>query len=232
MLLGFPLGSRDIHLLPQAQAIIQDGLADYVELHLVDAGSWDIIAPWFDIVGVIHAKDSYEEMVWASQVAEQWSIPWVFHGGYTMNPQFIEDVRKEHVKEFENNISKTWALVENSPRRGWGGEYFVATDVESILAYGTGFCLDASHAIKAGGWSLLMKFLELNPAHFHITDGDSKVAYEKEHMPLGKGNYPLRDIQQVLPDTARITIESERNSKNSLKEIIADLKYWRRLCGL
>jgi sugar phosphate isomerase/epimerase len=98
--------------------------------------------------------------------------------------------------------------------------------------YDMGFCLDVSHALKAGGWGLFLDLLELKPAHFHITDGDIKEVVEKHHMPLGKGNYPLRSIRDVIPLTARITIEPNRRPSDSLDIVIDDLKYWREICEL
>ena len=98
----------------------------------------------------------------------------------------------------------------------------------------TGFCLDIGHAIcAANGFKLnrdsfIDRMMSLKPSMFHLTDGISADVYDK-HLHFGKGDLNIKDILRTIPDKARITIETIKDSKKDLNDFEKDVKYLKRM---
>jgi len=97
-----------------------------------------------------------------------------------------------------------------------------------------GFCLDIGHAAcsaKAYNFfylDYLKKFLALGPEMFHLADGDVENLTD-DHRHIGEGNFDIRKILNLLPLNVMITIETNKNSKESLTDFRKDIEMIRAI---
>ena len=94
---------------------------------------------------------------------------------------------------------------------------------------GVGFCLDIGHAfcaansISANPYDYLREFMMLKPKMFHLTDGDINNPID-EHRHIGQGNYNLLRILGLLPESAIITVETDKDDKQNLLDYEKDIE--------
>lgn len=131
-------------------------------------------------------------------------------------------------------------LLENKPYLPIGGlpRRLVGStpdEIRSVLAEaGCGFCLDIGHMVvsanahRADWRSWFGDFLSLRPAMFHLSDlkDDSIV---DQHLHFGDGALPLGMILARLSSEARISIETQRNSKTNLNDFVEDVRMLKKV---
>jgi hypothetical protein len=59
---------------------------------------------------------------------------------------------------------------------------------------------------------------------FHLSDGNFKGIFDS-HLNFGKGTFPLKEIVTFIPENAFLTIETEKNYKDTLKDFVSDVNY-------
>ena len=95
-----------------------------------------------------------------------------------------------------------------------------------------GFCLDIGHAIcsanakKVEPFEYLKRFMKLNPIMYHLTDGDYESIYDR-HAHFGTGNYDIEKFSSILPEDCFVTIETLKDSGESLSDFEADIRWLR-----
>ncbi len=92
-----------------------------------------------------------------------------------------------------------------------------------------GFCLDIGHCFCSANakniqpYQYLKEFLALQPRMFHLVDNDITNSIDK-HLHFGQGNYDIEKILNLLPDNAKITLETTKDSKENLDDFVKDIK--------
>jgi len=231
----------------EAKKLHAQGWFDYVELYVVP-GTLETLAQWakLDIPFTIHAPHFAHGFNLAKKEKEQSNLKIynevkafadelnpdyiIFHGG-------IDGCIKETARQLAA-FNEPRALIENKPFKAipnkMGGEFCRGYNPEEIKFVidkaGCGFCLDFGHATCAGRslqQDLLPEFLELKPKMFHITDLEDSE-YDS-HLHFGAGVLNIKGLLQTLPENAKITIETNKNSKENLDDFIEDIKWLRNL---
>ena len=117
-----------------------------------------------------------------------------------------------------------YALVNNLICNGHSPE-----EIKFIMENAkVGFCFDIGHAICSANaqrknvFNFLNDFKKLNPKLYHLTDNDFYGIYD-EHRHFGQGNYDLKKIIKLFHDNCLITVETDKNFQNSLKDYKDDI---------
>ena len=154
----------------------------------------------------------------------------IVHAGYGHKKENLEETARQFKLFNDNRI-----IIENLPYYDNNGDYLHGNTAEEIAFVmnesGCGFCFDFSHAICAA-LSLninietqLKNFFDLNPAVYHICDGDLSVAYDS-HLHFNDGNYPLAHfLNDFTADNAYITIETGKGLEQHADLRIRDYQY-------
>ncbi|MCL5018834.1 MAG: sugar phosphate isomerase/epimerase [Candidatus Pacearchaeota archaeon] len=83
------------------------------------------------------------------------------------------------------------------------------------------FCFDINHALQGknfnGKYNFIKKYIELNPAHYHI--GGQTFTERKEHLCLENSELDLKKILSYYPADAEITLETEVDVEKTKKDI-------------
>lgn len=154
----------------------------------------------------------------------------VIHGGIDGN---IEETAKQL-----SELNEPRGLIENKPfialPNRMNGEFcrgYSPDEIKIVMDIANcGFCLDFGHAICAANslgeeiYTYCENFMKLKPKMFHLTDNqDIKSPYDS-HLHLGTGELNLEKIKKILPDSAIITLETVKNSKENLDDFVEDSK--------
>ncbi len=140
-------------------------------------------------------------------------------------------------------LNESRALIENKPfvalPNRIGGEYCRGYNIDEIkTAIDTakcGFCLDFGHAICAANslnqdpYEYIEEFLKLNPQMFHLTDIEDITSIYDSHPHLGEGELDIARILKLIPNEAKITVETIKNSKTDLDDFINDFEVLKRI---
>lgn len=96
---------------------------------------------------------------------------------------------------------------------------------------GAKFCLDFSHAIcganscKRDIYEVLGEFKALNPAMYHLCDGDV-ASTNDSHLHFGEGNYDLkRLVLEYTVEDGLITMETGHGIPQDVKPWLEDIAY-------
>ena len=136
-------------------------------------------------------------------------------------------------------INDSRIVIENKPYFALDNNLicngYSPQEIEFIMKNAqVGFCLDIGHAIcsanaqKIEPFEYLNEFNKLKPMLYHLADGDFNGIYD-EHVHLGKGSYNFRKILELLPQGCCLTIETDKNFKESLQDFEQDVKLLRKL---
>lgn len=250
MKLGLKLWSTNEYYFILAQEIAKKGLCDFIELFYVP-GSMESLNIWqkINIPIVIHAPHTVSGLNPADKNAysknkelEEESIKFA----ESLNAEFVifhpgmKGTADEAIRQI-NTFGKTRKiLIENKPYHGITDPLLLCRgsnpkEMGYLLEHThAGFCLDVGHAICAANslnrdiFEFLDEFLLLNPVLFHLSDGNVDSSYDA-HTNLGKGNYPLKSILKKIPNNSKITLETQKNSKEDLKDYEEDVFYFMEL---
>ena len=236
--------NTDVYL-HEAERLYVDGIFSYVELYVVP-GTLECLPTWkkLQIPFLIHnahfmqhfnladrecAKSNrkiYEE---TRRFADALNARWIiFHGGTNGT---IEETARQ-LKSF----SEPRALIENKPYcamvdNGTLCRGATPEEIQFVMREtGCGFCCDISHAFCAANYLqkdsfvFFSELLKLQPVMFHISDNDSHSRFDR-HYHLGQGSLDLKRILSLCPEDARITIETQKDSADSLQDFLTDCEY-------
>lgn len=138
----------------------------------------------------------------------------------------------DNTLEFLDKINDPRILIENMPKLGLDNEHMVGyapEQIKELMGNKFGFCLDFGHAIKASVSlnrnykEVLLEFMKLKPAMFHLSDGNTGNEKD-EHLSLGKGNFDLSILLDFIAqsESEMVTLETPRNN---LKDDEENIKY-------
>ena len=246
---GLKLWSINKNYVDEAIRLYENGFYDYIELFAVPGSYQDFIGIWkkLNIPYVIHAahsakglnlakKEMFSENVVLANEAKKFADELdaeiiIFHPG-------VDGQIEETVSQL-NKIYDSRIVVENKPYYGIYDNLIcngsLPEEIEFVLKNtGVGFCLDIGHAIysanakKIDKINILRKFLKLNPKIFHISDGDWNGTYD-DHKHLGEGSFDYKKIFSILSDQVIMSIETEKNFENSLRDFEKDINFLRKM---
>jgi deoxyribonuclease IV len=243
--LGLKLWSINKNYIKEAVRLYEDKVYEYIELYVVPDTYKEYIEIWknLQIPFVIHAPH-YEHGMCLSNSEKEYKNKGlaveafnyadmlnadivIFHSG--MNGKIEETARQIKLLQ-DKRIT-----IENKPYYGLNNSGICngssPEEIKLVIQEtGCSFCLDIGHAICAANAhkqdpiKYLAKFIKLNPQMFHLTDGDYKGIYDT-HKHFGQGNFPLKEILQLVPKNSTITNEAYKDSKDSLEDFCEDVKY-------
>jgi len=145
-----------------------------------------------------------------------------------VHPGVIEKGNKncnlENAVNFFKEINDGRILIENLPFHKNEISLCQITDEIKYFIQETNmlFCFDINHAIASfgqinGDFNFIEKYLELNPAHYHI--GGQNLKTMEDHLHLFDSNLPLEKILKYYPFDAEITLETGVDAKKVEKDV-------------
>ena len=252
MFLGLKLWSinTDAYLC-EARRLHAEGGFDFIELYIVP-GTVDTLPQWkaLGIPFTLHAphfahgmnlakrekdvenRKKYEEVKHFADYLNASRI--VFHGG-------VEGAIEETARQLDA-FQEPRALIENKPYRAlpnMGGKFCRGHSPEEIRYVveqcRCGFCLDFGHAVCAAAsmgqeaYGIIDEFQKFKPTYFHLSDVENLASEYDTHPHLGTGVLDIPKILTALPSNSRVTIETVKNSPETLDDFIEDIKWIRHL---
>lgn len=237
----------------EAKRLYEMGVYDYIELYIVP-GSTETLPKWqslnvpfnlhcphfahgFNLSDPsleAHNKKIFDEVrAFADGLKAQFIV---VHGG-------IDGDIEQTAKQFKALNDKR-AIIENKPLdplpNNIGAKRCVGYSPEQIAFVKSetdcGFCLDFGHAVCAANsqniepYSYIDEFLALNPDMYHLTDINDMSSPYDAHPHISKGKLDIKRLLNLIPQGKNITIETEKNSKESLNDFIEDIKCLKTMC--
>lgn len=233
----------------EAIRLYNDGVFDYVELYVVP-DTLDRLDKWkkLDIPFIIHAphyahelnladpnKFEYNQKIYKQVERYREEL----NATYTIIHSGIEGNITEVIRQL-NIIKPQDFLIENKPYKAPLGEkkhcrgYNIEEISKVISETKCGFCLDVGHAICTANalnldpYNYLKMFNELAPKMYHLSDGFENSCTDM-HLHFGEGTYDFTKILNILNDNKRISIETNKKSKNNLEDFKEDIVYFKIL---
>ncbi|MDR0581181.1 MAG: sugar phosphate isomerase/epimerase [Holosporaceae bacterium] len=233
----------------EARCLRADGVFSYVELYVIP-DTLDTIWKWktLDIPINLHCphfmhgfnlaeqeKEEFNRTIYnqVKRFADELNAGYiVFHGGVDGN---IEETVRQ-LKAFH----EPRALIENKPykpRPEVGGKMCRGSTVEEVeyilTEIGCGFCLDIGHVIcsansqKLDHWKYIEEFNKLEPKAYHLTDNFDDQEYD-QHLHIGDGNFDIERILSFMRKDSKVTIETKKDYKDSLRDFEKDINALRK----
>ncbi|MBN1881988.1 MAG: TIM barrel protein [Deltaproteobacteria bacterium] len=248
--IGLKIWSINKEYFQPAQILISEGYCDFLEIYYVPGSSADYVSLWkkIDAPIFVHAphyshrvnlslrefeegnrKSLDEAITFAKRLDARGAI---IHGG---TGGTIDELIRQ-ISRFDRNT----LIIENKPVCGLNDAFCVGVtpeDIKTILdELGMRFCLDISHAIIAANTlgidalELIDSFISLGPTLYHLCDSytDGNVDH---HLNIGDGDYDFPALLSHIPKDAWITLETPKNKKPGLLDVIDDVQLLRHLCG-
>ena len=248
MLLGLKLWSINKGYIKPAQELIEKGYFQYIELFAVMNSFKDTIHAWqsINIPYIIHAPHSSGGINWADPKLRD-NNEKIIQESY-----LFADALKAHsiiihpgiggpIEESLTQLTKlndSRLCIENKPLALRVPVAAVGSTPEEIALIidktGFRFCLDIGHALCSANshnvdpLNYLQNFQALNPAMYHLSDGDIHGVRDL-HQHLGHGSYPLLQILSTLNTNLPISIETNKDYEDRLDDVIADVTLVRQL---
>jgi len=247
--IGLKLWSTNQNYIKEAIHLFEKGVYQYIELFAVPGSYEKFINLWksLNIPYVIHAPHSYVGLNPAKKEKRNENLKLI---NETM--RFANDLNVEiiifhpgvngEIKETAyqlGQIKDPRIVVENKPFLGLNDEICNGSTLEEIKFVidkaKVGFCFDIGHAINSANYQkiehfkYLNEFNKLQPKIYHLTDGDFNGVYD-EHKHLGKGSYDIkRIVVEILPTDCLITVETNKNFKDSLRDFEEDAYFLKNI---
>ena len=239
---GLKLWSTNGNYIDSALSLYKSGVYSYIELFVVPGTFDDFARLWtgLEIPFIIHAphfdkgvnlakKENLEvnllhaaETIKFANALKTDTI--IFHPG--IEGDVTETVNQLHI------INDPRIIIENKPYFGFHDVVCVGSSPEEIkfimVNADVGFCLDIGHAICAANaravdaMEYLVQFLALTPRMYHLTDGRFDSMYDR-HDHIGKGDYNIANIVNLMPLASKVTVETEKNSTENLDDFVEDI---------
>lgn len=246
---GLKLWSTNENYVKEAVRLYEKGIYQYIEIYMVPGTEKKMIDMWkgLNIPYVVHAQHFREGLNLAKKEAEDINRRLIDETrkfadslsaeNIIVHPGIAGDI-KETARQLKE-INEPRLLVENKPYYAlFDGLVCNGTTPEEIgfvmKEAGIGCCLDVGHAfcaargLKKEPLEFLKEFLNLKPEMFHLTDGDYESVYDR-HDHIGKGNYDIHAVLKLIPKGKRITVETVKDSKESLADFEEDILLLERL---
>lgn len=247
--IGLKIWSTNDFYAKPARELFNLGYCQYIELYAYPGSFKDTRALW-NRLGVpfnIHAPHFSEGMNLAKKENEKNNLIMaeealrfadllkaeqvVFHPG-------VEGDISETIRQLKQ-IGDKRIVIENKPYISVDGKYvcngYSPEDIQRVSAEaGVGICLDFGHAIcaanslKKNPLEYVHAFMKLNPALFHVNDSDYQSPIDSHKLHLGQGSFPLQELIGMIPDGARVTSETVKNSTEDLDDFRTDAEYLKR----
>jgi len=248
--IGLKLWSTNSSYINSASELYNKGYFDYIELYSVPDSFNEYITLWksLQIPYIIHAphytsglnfadsgklKNNLKLADEARRYADE------LHSGFIIFHPGVNGEIEETISQL-NRLREDRILIENKPHRGLHNELCVGhspDEIKKIIAEcHTGFCLDFGHAVYSANakniepLEYITLFLELNPDMYHLSDGDYSGIHDR-HDHLGEGNFPLKQMIQLLEDGRMVSIETVKNYSDNLDDFVADYNFLSKLMG-
>jgi hypothetical protein len=236
MKIGTACGSNDLKMVPFFKKLNEEGLLDFLELHIKPNITVRQVQQWREIftkdneffVTHIHPENgdrgNYVEKYMNIAVDVSTICPF---DSIVFDPGIVGDSFKG--KEKNPKLSLEWILEENMPYKTSFGDECVSYMPSEMPCF---FTFDISHAwitanqLKLDNRKLVKDFFDEMPQHFHVTDCKG----ETDHLLLGTGEIDWSYVVPLFPNDATITIETDNITKTRKEDIVKDLTFFRRLC--
>lgn len=245
---GLKLWSNNDNYLKDAVRLYEKGIYQYIELYMLPGTEKMMVEMWkgLDIPYVVHAPHFMAGLNLAKREQKEINFKLIDETRRFADELAAEDIivhpgiegdiieTAQQIKE----INEPRLLVENKP-------YYAIVDdlicngttpkeIEFVMKEaGIRCCLDIGHAfcaargLKKEPMEFLEGFLNLKPEMFHLTDGDYDSVYDR-HDHIGKGNYDIKKIVSLVPTGKMVTVETVKDSKESLADFEEDIAYLKR----
>jgi endonuclease IV len=242
MQIGLKLGSKDKMYTQDILSLYEQGYFQYIELFAVPESFDDIIEYWkqFAIPFVMHAPHSFAGMNLSlkeqrnnnrKKLQETFRFADSLHAEYIIFHFGVDGDIEESIYQLRP-FADSRCLIENKPIKGLNNEKCIGS-IPSEIKHITnelhiGFCLDFGHAICAANsqkqepLTLIKEFRALNPAMYHLTDGNYTSEYDS-HLHYGQGTFPIEELLQLVPDMVKLTNEAKHGSNESLDDFREDI---------
>ena len=247
--IGLKLYSTNNRYLKEAAELHDKGIYEFIEL-LPVPGSWAgtqslwkrlripfiVHAPHFSLGVNLGRQELFNKNMEAAKETLKFADALdaahiVFHPG-------TEGDIRESARQLKV-INDPRVLVENKPYKTIDGRFRCIggshEEIKLIMdTAGTGFCLDIAHAISYAKnigedwYDYLLGFLTMKPTMYHVSDGDINSGTDT-HEHIGLGNYPWEMILPLIPAGSLVTLETKKESKESLADFRTDACKYRRL---
>ncbi len=250
--LGLKIWSINQESFTKLAEFLSDGLIDYVELYIVP-GTFDGVKLEIlkDVPVIFHApnynhgfsitnKDmTYHESIKTIRRFTEFfgKNKIIFHPGYVLDKK--RDTVQSLVMNIKGLMPELDIILENVPAVGYENNIPLVISRpeeyrEVLDKTGCRFCLDIGHAIAASNthgrkmMGFVRDFLGLGPYMFHLSDSRKDKEVD-EHLHLGDGDLPLRDLVRQIPEGAYLSLETPKTDFLNLSEDLENLKKLRRL---
>lgn len=245
---GLKIWSNNENYVKEAIRLYEKGVYQYIEIYMLPGTEKKMVEMWkgLDIPYVIHAPHFMDGLNLAKKDQKESNFKLIdetrrfadelYAENIIVHPGVAGDI-KETAQQIRE-INEPRLLIENKPYFALVDDLIcngaTAEDIEFVTKEnGIGCCLDIGHAFCAARglnkepMEFLNGFLSLKPEMFHFTDGDYESVYDR-HDHIGKGNYDIKKIVNLIPQGKRVTIETAKDSKESLADFEEDIAYLKR----
>lgn len=245
--LGLKLWSKNDSLIPMVADLYQHQIISHLELHLEADTKPSTIEAWagLKLPIVVHApNESVLDLSDPSKLVSNLRLfLLILSYADLMRSNLIivhpgTGTLEENLRQLSQFADHRLCL-ENMPGQSLhnglrlNGSSFA--DIQSMRqSLSAQFCLDIGHAIVAANHShipyldLIKQFLTLQPTLFHINDGLCESLIDN-HLHFGDGNFPLRELVELIPAGSRVSLETPKNLDGDLSDFVKDVNYLHQL---
>ena len=235
--------------LKEAEKLYAQNVYDYIELYVVP-DTMETLPLWkrLDIPFIIHnphfahgfnlaKKEKEESNIRIYQQVKRFADELkaeriIFHGGIDGN--VMETARQLAA------LNEPRALIENKPfialPNRMGGQFCRGATYDELKTIintaKCGFCLDVGHAICSANsqgkepYAFIRELLRFSPRMFHLSDVTDMTSPYDAHPHLGTGQLDIARLKrEVFPENAVISVETSKDSKETLDDFIKDTEY-------
>lgn len=242
------LWSVNYQYLPEARRLLREGICDFIELFVVPGSYSENLDQWAGLNAdyVIHAPhydfgvNLSDKGLLASnlrRIGEALKFADVLKADRVIVHPGIGGPIEETVRQLRA-VDDPRLTVENKPFFGRNRSRCTGSSPQEIgfllQETGASLCLDIGHAICAANarkvdyLGYVDDFLKLKPSLYHLADGEANGVTDR-HLHLGTGGYDLSLIVARIPRPRNITIETEKDSAETLDDFVGDVRFLHRL---
>lgn len=235
--------------LKEAEKLYAQNVYDYIELYVVP-DTMETLPLWkrLDIPFIIHNPHFAHGFNLAKKEKEESNIRI-----YQQVKRFADELKAERIifhGGIDGNVTETArqlaalneprALIENKPfialPNRMGGQFCRGATYDELKTIintaKCGFCLDVGHAICSANsqgkepYAFIRELLRFSPRMFHLSDVTDMTSPYDAHPHLGTGQLDIARLKrEVFPENAVISVETNKDSKETLDDFIKDTEY-------
>lgn len=252
MKIGLKLWSQNIdYYLHEAARLYEKGVYHYIELYAAP-GTTELIPHWaalgipftvhcahsahgFNLADPTKAAENLRHFSEAKAFADALKADFIIvHGGIGH--------REDEVARQLSALDDARVLIENKPylpipsmSQASSCRGYAKKELESLMNQAkVGFCLDFVHAVCAANsqkidiYEYIGELMSLNPSMYHLSNVLDVASEVDSHIHLSRGELKLGKIIASLPQDAKVTLETEKNSPTSLADFEEDVHYFKK----